>query len=375
MTIYVRLADAAGTHLTTITGFADAEGPGLEYALSVGNPTAPLILTVPGTFDASLFRLDGRIGVWRTIAGRPPVLDGQAIWLIRKWEYGPKNTYTRVTAYHANHLLSRRIIAYSAGTTYTSKSAAAADNQIKSFASQNLGSGIVSADRDGVETQADISTYLAIQSNLSLGQSVAKGATRRQLDRVIQELCESSTTAGTYLTAEVIAPTEATLELRTYTRQRGVDHTTGSAQPVILSELRGNVENVVLTIDRTEEKTFIVAGGGGQEAARLITTALDTTRMAESPFNRVELFVEDTNINDATQLQDIADAALRAAIPRYDVKADLVETPSTTRGLQFDLGDLLTVEHRGQQYDVRLEAVAVKAQGGKINQSIHLRNE
>lgn len=375
MTIYVRLADAAGTHLTTITGFADAEGPGLEYALSVGNPTAPLILTVPGTFDASLFRLDGRIGVWRTIAGRPPVLDGQAIWLIRKWEYGPKNTYTRVTAYHANHLLSRRIIAYSAGTTYTSKSAAAADNQIKSFASQNLGSGIVSVDRDGVETQADISTYLAIQSNLSLGQSVAKGATRRQLDRVIQELCESSTTAGTYLTAEVIAPTEATLELRTYTRQRGVDHTTGSAQPVILSELRGNIENVVLTIDRTEEKTFIVAGGLGEEESRLITTALDTTRMAESPFNRIELFVEDTNINDTAQLQDIADAALRAAIPRYDVQADLVETPNTTRGLQFDLGDLLTVEHRGQQYDVRFDAVSVKVQGGKINQSIHLRNE
>lgn len=373
--IYVRLADALGTHLTTITGFGDAEGPGLEYALSVGNPTAPLILTVPGTFDASLFRLDGRIGVWRTIAGRPPVLDGQAIWLIRKWEYGPKGSYTKVTAYHANHLLSRRIIAYDAGTTYTSKSAAAADNQIKSFASQNLGSGIVSADRDGVETQADISAYLTIQSNLSLGQSVAKGATRRQLDRVIQELEESSTTAGTYLTTEIIAPTESTFELRTYTQQRGVDHTTGSNQPVILSETRGNIENVVLTIDRTEEKTFIVAGGGGQEAARLITTALDTTRMAESPFNRIELFVEDTNINDTTQLQDIADAALRASIPIIDVNADLVETPAVTRGLHFDLGDLLTVEHRGQQYDVRLDAIAVRAQGGKISQSIHLRNE
>lgn len=373
--ITVRLADAFGTHLTTIGGFADADGPGLEYALSVGNPTAPLILTVPGTFDASLFRKDGRIGAWRSVAGRPPSLDGQAIWLIRRWVYGPKGSYTKVYAYHANHLTTRRIIAYNAGTTYTSKSAAAADNQIKSFASQNLGSGIVALDRDGNETQADISAYLAIQANLGLGQSVAKGAARRRLDRVIQDLCEASTTAGTYLACEIVAPTESTLELRTYTQQRGVDHTVGSAQPVILSEDRGNIENVILDIDATNEVTFVVAGGSGEESARLVQTASDPFRIAESPFNRIEQFIEDTNVNDAFQLRDMAYTVLRAGIPIIDVNADLVETAGATRGLHFDLGDLLTVEARGQQHDVRFDAVAVSVQGGKINQSIHLRNE
>lgn len=373
--IYVRLADDKGTHLTTITGFVDADGPGLEYALSVGNPIAPLILTVPGTFDASLFRKDGRIGVWRTIAGRPPKLDGEAIWLIRRRVYGPKGSYTKVYAYHANHLTSRRVIAYNAGSAYTSKSAAAADNQIKSFASQNLGSGIVGADRDGSDTQADLSSYLAIQANLGLGASVAKGAARRKLDRVIQELCESSETAGTYLAAEIIAPTESTLELRTYTQQRGIDHTAGSGQPVILSEDRGNIENVILDDDATNEVTFVIAGGSGEESARLIATAVDTTRMGESIFNRIEDFIEDTNVDDTTQLQDMADAALRAGIPKISVSADLVETAGTTRGLHFDLGDLLTLEHRGMSFDLRLDAITVRVQAGAVIQSITLRSE
>lgn len=372
--ISVRVADAFGTHLTTVAGFGDADGPGLEYGLSVGNPIAPLTLTLPGSVDDTVFKLDGRIGVWRSVAGRPPTLDGQAMWLIRAWEYGPQGSYTKIYAYHANHLTTRRITAYPAGSSYTDKSADAADDLIKEFAAQNLGAGIVGADRDGSDTQADISAYLTIQADLGLGASVAKAATRRKLDRVIQELAEASATAGTYLACEIVAPSESTLELRTYAQLRGVDHTASSAQPVILSERRGNVENVILRIDRRNEVTFVIAGGAGEGDARTIATAVDATRMAESPLNRIEQFVEDSNVTDTAQLQNMADAALRAGEPLIEIDADLVETPATTRGLHFDLGDRLTVEHRGMQFDVRLDAVVVTVRGGAIRQNIHLRN-
>lgn len=315
-----------------------------------------LELELPDSFDASLLQRDGRIGVWRSIDGRPPYLDNGAIFLIGLVRYTSGALLVR--AWHASSLLLRRIIAYNAGTAYTSKTGAA-DNLIKAFWAENAGASIVSADRDGVETQADISAYVSVAANLSQGASVSKACTRRNLGAVTQELCEASTTAGTYLTAEIYAPSESTLELRTYATARGVDHRAGSSQPIILSEARGNLEQAELTIDYSGEATMVIAGGQGEQEARLIATSLDTTRMGLSPFGRIEDFLDMSNTDTSAALQDEADAGLRSARPVITLTGKLIETPATTRGLHFDLGDLLTAEHptTRQQFDVRLDVV------------------
>jgi hypothetical protein len=368
----LHLADPYGVRLATIVQFIDdGYGAALDYTLNVGQP-GTLTFAVPASFDASLFLVDGRVGVWRSINGRPPTLDGEAIWLIRRREY--TDDATRITAIHANHLLNRRIAAYAAGTSYTNKSATAADNQIKTIVNENFGASISSADRDGAETQADVNAYLSVQTNLSLGASVAKAFTRRRIGEVVQELCEASTTAGTYLNTEIVAPTESTLELRTYATQRGVDHRATSGQPVILSPARGNIENVRLVEDYMDEATFIIAGGQGEGANRLIATAADTARMGLSPFGRIERFVDMSNVSDATQLQDEADAALRGARPRITLEGDLVETPATTRGIHFDLGDIVTVEYRGKQYDCRLDVIHETVSQGRRRSQIQLRS-
>lgn len=371
-TIYqLRLADPFGQHLATISQFIDdGYGAALDYTLSVGQVGA-LSFAVPASFDASLFLKDGRIGVWRSINGRPPVLDGEAIWLIQRFEY--TTDYTRITALHANHLLNRRIAAYSAGSSYVSKSATAADNLIKTIVAENFGASIASADRDGAETQADVSSYLTIQANTSLGASIAKAFARRKVGEVVQELCEASTTAGTYLAAEIVAPTESTLELRTYAL-RGVDHRATSGQPVILSPQRGNLENARLIVDHTNEATFTIAGGQGEGVNRKIQTASDTARMGQSPFGRAEDFVDMSNVSDLAQLQDEADAALRNGRPRITLTGDLVETPGTTRGIHFDLGDLVTVEFRGKQYDCRLDVVKETVSRGGRRSQVQLRS-
>lgn len=356
-----RIADPFGQHLIEVATYAK-----LDYVLtSAPGAVGVLELELPATFDTSLLRRDGRIGVWNAIAGRAPALDNGAIYLMETFRYTRRATFVR--AYHATTLLDRRIIAYDAGSSYSSKSAAAADNQIKAFATQQLGSGIVGADRDGVETQADISAYLSIQANLGLGASVAKSAARRRLINVAQELAEASATAGTYLTFEIIAPTESTLELRTYATQRGVDRRAGTASPVILSESRGNLENATLLIDYHDEVTFAIAGGSGEKSERLIATTMDTTRAATSPFGRIERFFDMSNVDDQTQLQDDADAGVRNGRPVVLFTGDLVETPATTRGIHFDLGDMLTAEHMGQQFDVRLDMlhVTIDASGRK----------
>lgn len=348
-----RLSDPFGVHLIEIANYAS-----YSYVLNCapGN-VGVLELELPRSFNTALLRRDGRIGPWRAINGRPPYNDNSAQYLIETLRY--HSTYTFVRAYHATGLLDRRIISYPAGSSFSQKSAAPADNLIKTFWAENAGASISGADRDGVETQADISAYVTTQANLSAGASVAKAAARRKLLAVAQELCEASTTAGTYLTFEIVAPSETTLELRTYTTQRGVDRRASTSSPVILREQAGVLENATLEIDYRDEVTFAVAGGQGEGTQRLIATALDTGRMGASPFGRIERFADMSNVADSVSLQDDADATLRYGRPVITFTGDLIETPTLTRGIQFDLGDMVTAEdpQTRTQYDVRLDMI------------------
>ena len=354
-----RLADPLGVFLTEIANYAS-----YTYVLNCSpGQVGVLELELPQSFNTALLLRDGRIGPWRSISGRTPYNDNGAQYTIETIRY--TSTSTLVRAYHATGLMDRRIIAYAAGSAYASKAATFADDQIKTFWKENAGASISSADRDGVETQADLSAYITTQANLGTGASVAKAAARRSLLAVAQELAEASSTAGTYLTFEIIAPTESTLELRTYTTQRGVDRRASTASPVILREQAGVLENASLTIDYHDEVTFVVAGGQGEGTARLIATALDTTRMGVSPFGRIETFADMSNVNSAAGLQDDADSGLRNGRPIITFTGDLIETPALTRGIQFDLGDMLTAEdpQTHQQYDVRLDMVQESSSG------------
>ena len=370
----LRFADSFGTFLTEVATYGTPGGEGnASVPLDVTLNCSPggigvLETTLPLSFNPSFLLEDGRIGVWRAINGRPPYLDNGAIFLIRYIDYGPDAIFIR--AYHATNLLDRRIIAYSAGSTYTTKAATFADNLIKTFVNENMLAGIVGADRDGVETYADVSAYLTKQANLSLGASVAKSAARRRLLDVATDLAQSSTTAGTYLTFEIIAPTESTLELRTYATQRGVDRRASTANPVILSSQRGNLTNAHLVIDYTESASFIVAGGQGEETLRLIGTAFDSARAGNSPFGRIERFRDAANVATQAAVDDEADSQLRLARPTILFTGQLVETPALTRGIDFDLGDMVTAEHpqSGQQFDVRLDMIreTINASGRRI---------
>jgi hypothetical protein len=357
----VHILDPFGGLLAMVTDFADPRqggdgGAALSYGISTGQ-VGQLDLTLPVGFDDTKLLLDGRIEVWRKVGNLPAKRDGDAQFLIRRWDYGDEQT--SITAYHVNDLLRRRIINYYAGTTYSSKTATAADNLMKAFASQQLGSGIVGADRIGSETMADISTYLAIQANLGAGASMNKAAAWRNLFDLLRDLCDASTEGGTYLTFDVVATSPASLELQTFTGQRGVDRRASSGQPLIFSVTRGNIENVNLRVDRTDEVTFVTGGAQGEGTFRTTATDSDNVRMAESPLNRREVFIENVNLDSATTLGYECSQRLREGRPKITLSADVVETATCTRGVHYDFGDYVTIEHRGQQYNTRIDAVGV----------------
>jgi len=350
----VHVADASGNRLAVFANFTTAGGgQALDYVLSVGK-IGVLTMTLPATVDPTLIPLDARLSVWRSINGAPPEMDGDAVFLARMWEYG--TDFTRITAFHANELFARRIIAYGTWQTNAMRASDQADDQIKGIVNENMLAGIT-AFRYGNPLQADVSAYVTEQANLALGVAAPVGAAWRNMMDVILEVAEASTQNGTYIAAEVVAPTEGTLEVRTYAGQRGVDHGSTSSNPVVFSESRGNLKNALLTIDHTNEVTFALAGGAGDGAARLTAAAVDATRIAASPLNRRELFVDVGNLTDTSAIQAAADAAVRQGRPVRLLEAELAETPGCTRGIHFDLGDITVIEHRGFVIDMRLDLV------------------
>lgn len=351
-TYSVILYDANGVQLAVLDNIIEARGAALEYAL-IENGVGVLTLTLPAPYDLRLFQKDGRIGVYRGVAGRALALDGQALWLIRSWreqidERG--KTTLQITAYHVNTLLDRRIVAYNAGSSQASKSGAA-DDMIKAIVRENF----ISA------TDSSRNVSLTCDADVSAAPTLRKGFARRNVLLVLQELAESSAQAGTHVAFGIIAPTPTTLQFVTRITSWGVDRRyPNGSDPLLIGPAYGNVASATLDNDAAEEITYVYAGGQGEGDARTILTASDTARIAESPYGRIERFIDARHLSTATALADEADAAVREGRPRRTLEADATESPSAIYGVHYGWGDLVTVAFMDTLIDCRIDAVTVR---------------
>lgn len=357
----LRLADPFGRHLRTFGNFGTEEGSALNYVLSSGRSSALVCSWPRGQVDESLFQKDARLTPWRSIHGRTPIHDNRAVYLVRKRQFSHR--YFMVTAYHTNSLWDRRNIGYDKTSTFSDKNSVAADNLIKDVWEENFGASISSA-RDGGssnQTGADLSSYVTVQADQSLGQSVSLQIGRRQASGVVQEICEASTQAGTYIAAEIRSnPASSTggLILETFAGARGVDRRAGTSSPVILSEETETLADMELVEDWTDEVTAAIAVGAGDDDLRLTQIALDTPRIGESPFGRIETIVEASNVSEDAQLLSLARARLREGLPLVYITGKLRDGVKI-RGVHYDLGDMVTAKFEGVEYGCRLDLIHI----------------
>jgi hypothetical protein len=362
----LRVTDAAGNFLFETKQFLEiGNDPGLHYVLSCGK-VGVLKVTLPPEFNPLLPK-DGRIHVMRSVNGAPAQREGESCYLIRKWDYA--DDYTTVTAVHANHVLWRRHAMwgfYSGGAE--TGSLVTADDVIKdglgaNMWGDNFGASAASGNRNAgnIDNQVDISAYVGVQANTGAAPVIYQQWYWQSIGDAVLNICDASFTAGTYLVAEIVAPTESTLELRTYTGQRGQDRRFSTGSGLLFTAARGNFANGVLTVDAINEITVAVAGGPGRDNGLEIRGSVDTTRIAESPLGRIEAFVDDAGgqHTDINAIQADADAAVRAGRPVIQARGDLVDTDTCVRGIHYNFGDLVTVEVRGIQYDMRVDLLDV----------------
>lgn len=377
----IRVADDSGNFLFETAQFLDAgNSPGLRYILSCGQIGA-LTVTLPPEFNSKLVK-DGRIHVMRSVNGGTAQREGGSCFLIRKWEYA--GDWTTITAVHANDILRRRHSLYiwfigltgagggSASINNSIVGNAPADDCIKAIWRRNFGASIDTTYRGwstvtsvNDDTQADISAYVSVEADESAGPNVYKQLFFRNTLEAMQEIINFSVLEGTYLTAEIVAPTEETLQLRTYTDQRGVDRRFSAGSGLVFTEERGNIANSLLTVDALEEITFAQSiGAGPDEYYRYTGYALDTARMGQTIFGRIEgIFDAGSAPNDAN-LTSAAKSMVRGGRPVISASGELQETDQCIRGVHFNYGDYVTVEVQGIQYDMRLDVLDVSLNAG-----------
>ncbi len=353
----VILDDPFGNRIADASNFLE-----LTYSRVV-NAVSTLKLTLPGDFNQQfIINPDGRIEVWRKLDSGREYLDTDTIWLIKKVTFKRDGTGLETIVVEADTPLCvlrepGRFVEYYAGESQSVYAAAPADDQIKEVARDNIGTDAAGA--------RNISAYISIDPNLSLGASVAKSFALRDCLKVMQEFANSSTTAGVYVAFDIVADTPTTLTFRTFAQQRGVDHRfPGGINPVLISPELGNLGEVTFSQDYRDEATYVLAGGKGEGSLRLVAAAQDLTRQGLSPFGRREYFKNATQYDTTTGLSAEADAILRAMRAKTIFQGRLIDMPDSRYGVQWQWGDFVTAQAFGQLIDCRIDAVSVSVKPG-----------
>ena len=352
----VYLCDPFGVRLADASNFVK-----LQYTRVV-NDVGALKLWLPADFDMNLIRIpDGRIEVWRRLPGSSrEYLDTETVWLIKamQWDRDNKGAVSLlVEATTPMQILKERFADGPIDSLVSPIPAGTADDQIKIMAFLN-GIGTSGTYTFGGADQGNgirIGSYVSVAPFESAGVSLPQWDTAwKYLLPMMQTIAASSTANGTYVAFDIVAPTVNTLELRTYTQQRGVDHRYPNGQnPVLFGGEFSNVGQATLRLDYGKEITYCSAVISGIIAGYF----WENTRIDVSPFGRRMAYVP-TQVQSAT-LGDYAAAVVRSNRARLVYRGRLISTPDTCYGVHWNWGDFVTVQDFGHSFDCRIEAVTV----------------
>jgi hypothetical protein len=140
----------------------------------------------------------------------------------------------------------------------------------------------------------------------------------------------------------------------------------------VLSLSNRNVEQVELTYDRTKEYTTAIAAGSGTESARIIGTNF-SAEVTASPYNRKEMFYTNPQLTKQTEVDAAALTLTRANRATFSFSAALIQTPQFVRGIDYNVGDILTVEFNNIQYTTRLDVIDVSITNAGVTERAELR--
>jgi hypothetical protein len=306
-------------------------------------------LNAPGAFAlqfsgddprSSLFELDGQMEFYRADVANGIVsrLEFEGHYCDTDDSLDEEGTPTLVISGRGyNDLLHRRIIAEPAGTVEAERSGLA-EVVAKSYVLIECTALALTREIPG----------LSVDPIVNVGNYVRTARAYRNVLTVVQECAAIG--GGDFA---VVGTGPATYEFRWYDGQLGTDR----SATVIFAPEWGNMSSPRLRRRRSQEVNAVLVGGQGDGIARTTVWREDAGRIADSPINRREAFVDQRQDSDPDGLDTAGDRALEEGNPRPELSFDVLQVPSCLYGLHYFLGDLVTAKFRG--YEARLKIVGL----------------
>lgn len=155
----------------------------------------------------------------------------------------------------------------------------------------------------------------------------------------------------------------ATLSFQVFYPRQGADRRLSNLEgnaPVIFSLEMANMHSPSVVSDRTTEVTVVYVAGDGIGAAREIVERFSLTNAQyDSPWNRVEEFLEASQDASTAVLNAYGDGFLAEQREQLTFSCEALPTASCLYGRDWDLGDLVTGRYRATDYSLRVIEVKV----------------
>jgi len=335
---------------------------GFQYSKTV-NGFGWVTINAP-FIDPRYLSVDNIIRIWRQRPGFEYKLD--FFGFLRRWSFATDTSgFDRVilSGPDQNDLMTRRIVAYAAGSAESTANGAV-DDEMKAVIRENFGSLATDSDRD----LSGLS--FTIQTDQTAGTDIEKQFAWRDVDRVLADLNAASRTDGTEIfwfvnVVGIDYDGFPIMEFVTRTNQPGTDRSwEASNKPMLFGLHYGNLETPILEYDYSDERNFCYVGGQGEGSERQIVEIAEPGRINASIWNRREMFVDARNQETADQMTAAGYAKLSEKRPIVRFAGNILSTDQTPYG-DWNLGDYVTIQYSTVEFTtiIRNVLVSVNAAG------------
>jgi hypothetical protein len=339
----------------------------LEY-VKTQNAIGSLVIVMPrGLMQYDQFSVGDIFEVWREKGGVLE-LQNETAYFLQNWEMYADSEgaeYIQLTCSDANWLLDTAIVAAFTGSE-DAEMTGIPDDLMKAIVSKQLGS-TASAWRSKITEAPNLGAG---------GASISKAFAYRNVLTVIQELAELANEGGVWLGFDVVRTAPGAFQFRTYTGQRGQDHSRDSGDPRFVGKQYGNLSQATFGTYHADERNWVCVAGQGEGDKRVLVYRENIARRDASKWNRREYFKDSRDETVTANLEADGDAALDEFKPKQLLTGTLHDTPGMQYNIHYQFGDVLSVEAFGYFVDCHVKSVRVKVdQDGGEQLDIKLEGE
>lgn len=247
-------------------------------------------------------------------------------------------------------LINRRSIRYYADTNGSAKGPAPADDIIKTYVRENAGP--LAQTSNGRLTNG-VTPGLSVSNDLSQAVTIETAHAWDNLLEAIRDIGEPNK-----VDFDVVWLGGANFEFRTYCPFLGTDRRVGTANPFVFAPNLGNMFQPSHTVSRTDEVTSVLVLGPGESVDR-DTTLRTSPRMNDSRWNLIELDQSSSNEERQAALEAIGDSTLYEKRAAVSVNFSTIQTPLSSYGMHYNLGDIVTCTFSNVTANVKIRAVNI----------------